>query len=121
MENKYDRVNKSIETAFKSLNELVDVNTVVGQAIATPDGEYIVPVSKVTMGVIMGGGEYGKVKIFKTSSDLPFTAGNGALISVKPCCFLVRESGKYKILSVSENTCEKLVDKFIDLLSEVKE
>ena len=121
MENKFDKINKSIETAFNSLRELVDVDTVIGNPLATPDGEYIVPVSKVTIGTIMGGGEYGKVKMFSNNTDFPFSAGNGAVISIKPCCFLVKEKGEYKLLSVNENSCEKFVDKIIDFISTIKE
>ena len=121
MENKNDKINKSIETAFKSLRELVDVNTVIGKPLSMVDGEYVIPVSKVTIGTIIGGGEYGKVKVFSSNNDFPFSAGNGAVISIKPCCFLVRENGDYKILSVSENSYEKLADKVIDIISNIKE
>ena len=121
MENKFDKINKSIESAFSNLRELIDVNTVIGKPLATPNGEYIIPVSKVAIGAIMGGGEYGKVKIFSNNNDFPFSAGNGAVISIKPCCFLVRENGKYKLLSVCENSYEKLADKVIDIISNIKE
>ena len=89
-----NRIVNLIETTFKNLSELIDVNTVVGSPIKTEDGECIIPVSKVTIGVMMGGGEYGKVNIFKKALDLPCTAGNGAIISVKPCGFLLKDGEK---------------------------
>ena len=119
-QNEGDRINRSIETALKNLSSLVDVNTVVGKPIKTDSGEYVVPVSKVTVGILAGGGEYGKINIFKKSSDLPYSAGNGALISVKPCAFLIKEDDKFKILSVADNPYEKLLEKATDFIAELK-
>ena len=119
-QNEGDRINRSIETALKNLSSLVDVNTVVGKPIKTDSGEYVVPVSKVTVGILAGGGEYGKINIFKKSSDLPYSAGNGALISVKPCAFLIKEDDKFKILSVADNPYEKLLEKATDFMTELQ-
>ena len=118
--NETDRINKSIETAIKNLGSMVDVNTVVGKPIKTESGEYIIPISKVTLGVLAGGGEYGKISIFKKGEDLPYSAGNGAIISVKPCGFLLKEGNSYKILSVADNPYEKLLDKASDFIAELK-
>ena len=118
---KNNKINKVIETTLKNLNGLVDVNTVVGKPIKTEDGEYIIPISKVTVGVLMGGGEYGKINIFKKGSDLPFSAGNGAVISVKPCGFLLKEDEKYKVLTVSDTPYEKLIDKASEFINELQD
>ena len=34
-------------TAMQSLKEMIDVNTIVGDAVQTPDGTVIIPISKV--------------------------------------------------------------------------
>ncbi len=116
---KNNRVVDLIETTFKHLNELIDVNTVVGAPIVTEGGEKIVPISKVTIGVMMGGGEYGKLGIFNKTSDLPYTAGNGALVSIKPMGFLVKDEDKYKILPVFDKSYEKIIDKMIETISKM--
>ena len=115
-----NRINSLIETTFKNLNGVIDVNTVVGKPIKTDSGEYIVPVSKVTIGIVMGGGEYGKLNIFKKSTDLPYSAGNGAVISIKPCGFLLKEGNEYKVLSVAEQPYEKLLDKATEFISKLQ-
>ena len=115
----HNKINKVIETTLKNLNGLIDVNTVVGKPLKTDDGKYVVPISKVTVGILMGGGEYGKVSIFKKESDLPYSAGNGAIISVKPCGFLIKDDSKYKIVSVSDNPYEKLIEKATNFMSEL--
>ena len=45
-------------TSMESIREMVDVNTVVGDAVQTQDGSTIIPVSKVSFGFAAGGGEY---------------------------------------------------------------
>lgn len=116
----HNRINETIETALKNLSNIIDVNTVVGTPVRTEFNDYIIPVSKVTVAVLAGGGEYGKTGIFKKSGDLPFSAGNGAIVSVKPCAFLIKENDKYKVLNVAETAYEKLLDKATDYISEFK-
>ena len=113
-----NKITKVIESTFKNLSGIIDVNTVVGKPIKTDNGEYVLPISKVTIGVLMGGGEYGKISIFKKGEDLPYSAGNGAIVSIKPCGFLIKESDKYKVLSVSDKPYEKLLDKATDFITE---
>ena len=116
-----NRINKAIETSLKSVNSLVDVNMVVGKPIKGDDGAILIPFSKVTVGVLAGGGEYGKINIFKKGSDLPYSAGNGTIVSVKPCGFLYKDKKDYKILTISDNAYEKLLDKASDFISDLKD
>ena len=113
-----NRITKVIESTFKNLSNIIDVNTVVGKPVKTENGDFLVPISKVTIGILMGGGEYGKVTIFKKESDLPYSAGNGAIVSIKPCGFLLKENEHYKIISVCDKPMEKLFEKATDFISE---
>ncbi|MBQ6727465.1 MAG: sporulation protein YtfJ [Clostridia bacterium] len=116
-----NRINSVVENALKNMRDLVDVNTVVGTPIKTETGDCIIPVSKVSFGVLSGGGEYGKIKIFKNSSDLPFSAGNGTLVSVKPCGFLIKtENGEYKVVSAGYGAYDALFDKVVDFFDNLK-
>ena len=47
-----------METAMENLNEMVDVNTIIGDPVETPDGNVIIPVSKVGFGFAAGGSEF---------------------------------------------------------------
>ena len=115
-----NRINQTVKTALENLKSLVDVNTIIGKPIKTENGELLIPFSKVTVGVLSGGGEYGRVNIFKKGSDLPYSAGNGAIISIKPCGFLYKESNSnYKILTVANGHTEKLFDKAIDFFTDL--
>lgn len=119
LETKNNKINNVIENAIKSLGGLVDVNTIIGKPIKTDSGEMIIPISKVTIGVLVGGGEYGKLTIFNKSDDLPYSAGNGAIVSIKPCAFLIKENDKHKVLSLKENSYEKFIDKATSFLEKI--
>ena len=116
-----NRINKAIETALKNVSNLVDANTVIGKPLKTNEGDYIIPVSKITVGILSGGGEYGKVNLFKKGSDLPYSAGNGAIVSVKPCGFLLKDNGSYRVISVADSAYEKLLDKTSDFIVGLKD
>lgn len=122
IKNENNRINQIIQTAIQNINSMVDVNTVIGSPINTNKNEVIIPFSKVTLAVLSGGGEYGKLNIF-SKGDLPLSAGNGALVSIKPSGFLVKGSGEtdYKIYSVSENPYEKILDKTGEILESLTE
>ena len=112
-----NRINNVIETTLKNLSEIIDVNTVVGNPIKNSDDEIVIPISKVTVGVLAGGGEYGKLSIFKNNEDLPFSAGNGAIISIKPCGFLIKENNNYKLLSVPNTSYDRIIDKIANSIN----
>ena len=52
-----------LENTIAKIREMVDVNSVVGDPIVTPDGVTIIPVSKISVGLGGGvGGVYGIVQ-----------------------------------------------------------
>lgn len=115
-----NKINTVIDTAMKNLNNLIDVNTVIGKPIKTDDGKTIIPVSKVTVGFMTGGGEYGEVKLFKKNNDLPFAGGNGALVSIKPVCFLVNDGEKFEILNIASDGVDKIADVATELIDKMQ-
>ena len=56
---KNKKVEEMVETSLQNLNELVNANSVVGKPIITANGFKLITISKVTMGDLSGGGEYG--------------------------------------------------------------
>ena len=47
-----------LQTTMSELKQMVDVNTIVGNPFVTPSGCTIIPISKVSLGFVTGGGEY---------------------------------------------------------------
>jgi sporulation protein YtfJ len=107
-----------MHTAMDSIKQMVDVNTVVGDAVETGDGGVIIPVSRVSFGFAAGGGEYGRPRA--EGAEAPFGGGSGAGVSVQPVGFLVVRGGDIRLLPVESNaTVERLIDMAPDLLEQV--
>lgn len=116
-----NKINKTIETAIKNIQEIVDVNTIIGKPIENAQGKTIIPVTKVTLALLSGGGEYGKPTLFKKSEDLPFSAGNGTIISIKPCGFLVDNNDEFKLLKIEDSLQDNLLlNNILELISKIK-
>jgi sporulation protein YtfJ len=47
-----------MKEAMENLKEMVDVNTIIGDPVETPDGSVILTVSKVGFGFAAGGSEF---------------------------------------------------------------
>lgn len=99
-------ISEFTEAALSSLRSLVDVNTVIGDPITTPDGTVIIPVSKVSFGYGSGG------------SDLPtdrpnlFGGGTGGGVTILPIAFLVIRGGNVELLHMqtADNTADRIVN-----------
>ncbi len=57
MENEHP-IESLMRTTLESIKNMVDVNTILGDPVETPDGKVIVPISRVTFGFAAGGTEY---------------------------------------------------------------
>lgn len=103
-------LNEVMGQTMSKIKELVDVNTVVGEPITTPDGTTLIPVSKVTFGFASGGTD-GTNKNDKAS----FGAGSGAGVSIVPIAFIVVSSGNVRMIYIDPPT-NSSVDKIIDMV-----
>ena len=108
---KYDSVNlggNKIESLVKvSLDKviiLIDVNCVVGNAITMPDNSTIIPISKVSVGFVAGGGEYNDLNAKRNSADFPMAGGTGGGFTVSPIGFFVVKDNKFKIIHADKST-----------------
>jgi sporulation protein YtfJ len=72
-------IEELMKTAMESIKEMVDVNTIVGDAVQTVDGTVIIPVSRVSFGFAAGGGEYAKGDNKNQDSKFPFAGGSGSV------------------------------------------
>ena len=105
-------------TTMESLRDMVDVNTVIGEAITTPEGATMIPISRVSFGFVAGGGEYGESQTRQrnaegTDSDIPFAGGAGAGVTVQPLGFLVSSGEQVRL--VPAQYCQS-VDRLIELI-----
>ena len=116
-------------TAMSSIENMIDVNTIIGEPIETSNNIVIIPISKVCFGFAAGGSEFKgetideytkKDKDEKVQYRLPFGGGSGAAVSINPIAFLVVESGKVKLLPVNHTSCiDRLLDYIPDLFERI--
>ncbi|CAH2716065.1 putative spore protein YtfJ [Neobacillus rhizosphaerae] len=127
-------------TAMESLKEMIDVNTIIGDPVETPDGSVILTVSKVGFGFAAGGSEFrldssqgqsqsqggqgqgqGQSQSqggqgqgqSQSQPKLPFGGGSGGGVSITPIAFLIVNSQGVKMLHLDEST--HLYEKILEL------
>ena len=92
-----NQVNNLLGVTMDKIKQMVDVNTVIGDPVTTPDGTTVIPVSRVSYGFASGG------------SDLPskaqpsaglFAGGSGAGITISPIAFLTIHQGNVRVLQI---------------------
>ena len=118
-----------MHTAMNSLQNMIDVNTIIGDPIQTPHNITVIPISKVSFGFAAGGSEFKgetvdeynrKEKDEKIQYRLPFGGGSGAGISLNPVAFMVIKDDMVKLLPVNHSTSlDKLLDYVPDLFEKV--
>lgn len=111
-------VENIMESAMQKLREMVDVNTVIGDPIATGDGTVIIPVSKVSFGFGSGGSDLP----CKVQKDV-FGGGVGAGFSIQPIAFLVAANGNVRLMQMttSSNTADKVVNIVPEVMDQIIE
>ena len=119
MAEKNQKIHNLINLSLDKLDGIADVNTIVGKPIVTASGFQVIPFSKITMGNLSGGGEYGDVKIVKETDSLPFAGGSGAVISMKPMGFLIDDGKDCRIIRISEEPVDNLIERASDILREI--
>ena len=116
-------------TAMNSIENMIDVNTIIGEPIETANNIVIIPVSKVAFGFAAGGSEFKgetideynkKDKDENVQYRLPFGGGSGAGVSINPIAFLVVENEKVRLLPINHSSCiDKLLDYVPDLFEKI--
>jgi sporulation protein YtfJ len=113
-----------MKVAMEQITEMVNVNTVVGDPVETPDGSVILPISKVGFGFAAGGSEFvtsgevqhegasNKLDPHNANIELPFGGGSGGGVSITPIAFLVVGQGGVKVVPLDNQThiLERLID-----------
>lgn len=116
-------------TAMNSIQDMIDVNTIIGEPIETTNNVIIIPISKVGFGFAAGGSEFKgetineytkKEKEEAIQYRLPFGGGSGAGVSISPVAFLVVQQNTVKLLPVEHcSSVDRLLDYVPDLMDKL--
>ena len=108
-----------MSTSMEKIRELVDVNTIIGDPVTSPDGTVVIPVSKVSFGFVSGGSDI--------PSSVPkevFAGGSGAGVTIKPQAFIIiKRDGEVELkeLGSKSSPVDSLIEGVPSLVSKVKE
>ncbi len=119
MSEKNQKLNALIHSSLDKLDSLADVNTIIGKPITTASGFQLIPFSKVTMGNLSGGGEYGDVKVVKETDSFPFAGGSGAVVSMKPLGFIVDDGKTCRIMRITDEPIDNLIERAGEIVHEI--
>ncbi len=106
-----------METTMQKIREMVDVNTVVGAPITTPDGITVIPVSRISYAFASGGSD------FRVKDKPGFGGGNGAGVKIDPIGFLVIKEGNIRMVSITppaSNTIDRVIEKAPELMDTIE-
>lgn len=97
-----DLINQSIE----NIKKMIDIDTVMGTPIITDDTT-VIPVSKMTIGVVAGGAN--KMDRTKDAQEFPIGASGGG-VNVVPMGFLVIKDGETNFIKTQGDSTDKWLD-----------
>lgn len=113
-------------TAMNSIQDMIDVNTIIGEPIETSNNVVIIPISKVSFGFAAGGSEFKGETVDEYSKKdkeeeiqyrLPFGGGSGAGVTINPIAFLVIQPNNVKLMPINHSSSlDKLLDYIPDIL-----
>jgi len=116
-----------MKTTMESIKDMVDVNTIVGDPVETPEGTVIIPISRVSFGFASGGGDFGNdmdynhkpvAEVGRNKEEkFPFAGGTGAGVSVQPVAFMVVGKGQMKLMPVDQRA--NMIDNLINMTPRV--
>lgn len=122
-----------MKTAMENIKEMVDVNTIVGDPVETPDGSVILPISKVGFGFAAGGSEFAggetdtnigthRNDAMNANVALPFGGGSGGGVSITPIAFLVVGTQGVKVVPLDNQThlYERLIDSAPQMVDKIQ-
>ena len=104
-----------LENTIAKIREMVDVSSVIGDPITTPDGVTIIPVSKVSVGFGGAGSDYVSKNMNKHEN--PFGGGAGGGMKIVPIGFLIVKEGSVRMLPVAapaNTSTDRLVEQIPD-------
>lgn len=118
-----------LQNAIGELTKLVGADTIIGSPVSAGERTTILPVSRVSLGFVSGGGEYGtKSPVTKSGYILdgtrpyPFTGAVTAGVSAVPVAFLAITDDEVRLLpAVQDEPIGRILAALPGLLTEVTE
>lgn len=122
---KNSKIDELVFSSIDNIKTLIDSNAVVGEPVFSTEGTVIIPISTMSVGFLVGGGEYGDNSARRLANHYPMAGGSGGGISIKPKGFIVDNGREVKYIDVENKdtyqTVLNLFNKLINLIGEKNE
>ena len=102
-----------LDGTLEKLRQMVDGNSIIGDAIHVGEDVTVIPISKISLGVAGGGADY--VSKHPNNQENPFRGGVGAGVQVTPVAFLVVKGDSVRMLPVS-TPATTTVDRLVEMI-----
>ncbi len=117
----YNSVEELISGCFDKIKTIVDSSTVIGEKVVCADGTVILPVSKVSIGYVVGGGEYADLSARRVANKYPLSGGSAGGMSVTPVGFLIEKEGEVSFVNVENKSLyQTVLNMFNSILNEMQ-
>lgn len=119
---KNENIKNLIDGAMDKIKTIVDSSTVIGEKVITEDGTTIIPISKVTVGYVVGGGEYADLSSRRVANNYPMAGGSSGGMSLTPVGFLVLlAGGEVKFVNVENKSLyQTILNMFNSLMARIE-
>jgi len=107
-----------MNTTLEKIKQMVDINSIVGDPITSPDGTIIIPISKISYGFASGGSDIPS----KSQTDKEFFGGGtGAGVTINPVAFITICNGSVKMLQIDPYTssADRVIGMFPDIVDKI--
>jgi len=115
-------LNEMMTSSMAKIKDMIDVNTVIGDPITTPDGVTLIPITKVSVGYGGGGSDF-VTKNYPANRDNAFGGGAGAGVTITPMAFVVICGESVRMLPIAEpasTSVDRIVEMVPDILDRVE-
>lgn len=118
-----NKMSDIIRASIDGIKSFTDSETVIGNAITTPNGVTVIPVSKVTMGIATGGIDYANDH---RETKQHFGGGGGTGLSITPVAFLaIGRDAEVNLIHINEgsdiNRIANLIERAPELIGKIKD
>lgn len=102
--NNKNGIDDLIKISLDRVKVLMETNTIIGEEINLKNGTTIIPISKASVGFVVGGGEYSDKSQRRVANHFPMAGGSGCGMSVSPVGFLAITSDNVKFIDIENKT-----------------
>ena len=108
-----------ITNSISQIKQMSQSNTIIGDPIISPSGNILIPVSKVSVGYVVGGGQYNSVN---KKMPYPIAGANASGVSISPIGFIVETDTDIKFVDIeNKNAYQTILNLINSIISKFDE